>query len=119
MKDIYRIARDRLNEEISESHSVLMPWLENDVNEVTLIAMQLADTGLFKPTAPAGIVDHINPKFLALLEQIEFIRDNAATEYINLNEESMAYKLRVEMAENRADWERDCRMDERLERKYA
>lgn len=114
-----QMVRDRLNDEITESPSKLMPFLENEVNEVTMIAMQLADTGIFKISAPLGTFDHINEKFLALLEQIEYIRDNAAREYIAYHERSMAQELREEMAAAAADAEYDRRRDEELERRYA
>ena len=45
-----QLITDRLNDRITDNPSVLMPWLENDVNEIALIAMMLADTGFFKVT---------------------------------------------------------------------
>lgn len=115
----YTMALDALNDEISQSPAVLMPWLENELNELALLSMHLADTGLFKPTAPAGVFEHINPKFLALLEQIEDIRDRAATAYIATNEGRMELEIRTEMADAAVDAEIDARWEKELERRYA
>ena len=114
-----QMIRDRLSDEISESPAVLMPWLENEVNEVTLIAMHLADESLFKPTAPAGIFEHINPAFLALLDQIEGIRDRAASAYISVNEGRVGLEIRTEMADAAVDAEIDARWEKELARRVA
>ena len=114
-----QMVRDRLSDEISESPAVLMPWLENELNELALLSMHLADTGLFKPTAPAGVFEHINPKFLALLEQIEDIRDRAATAYIAVNEGRMELEIRTAMADAVVDAAIDERWEKELARRVA
>lgn len=106
-----QLITDRLNDRITANPSVLMPWLENDVNEIALIAMMLADTGFFKVTAPAGIFEHLNPKFVALMEQIETIRDRAAEQFHAAFEREEIATYRAEQA--------DALIDEEIDRRQA